>query len=197
MHTIILASGSPRRIEILRNLGIPFSISPQNIDESFAGSDPVEESQRLARDKLRALLSGLKGTTTWALAADTFIHFKGEFYGKPSDRGEAGRMLEAFSANEHSVVTGLAFCSPSLGITTTATETRVTFAPLSPEEIEWYLDTGEWEDAAGAYRAQDRGAVLIEGIRGSFSNVMGLPIRAFYGMLRQHHYPFGPRTRGV
>ena len=192
MPAIILASGSPRRIEILRNLGIPFTTSPQDIDESFAGSDPFEESQRLARKKLQALLFSLNGKPVWALAADTFIHFNGEFYGKPSDRGEAGRMLKAFSANEHSVVTGLAFCSPSLGITTEAAETRVTFAPLSPEEIDWYLDTGEWEDAAGAYRVQDRGAVLVDGINGSYSNVMGLPIRAFYGMLRQHNYPFGP-----
>lgn len=186
MQTLILASGSPRRSEILQRLGIPHRAVPQDIDETFTGDDPVEESTRLARAKLESLLSGWAGPHPLALAADTFIFFNNAFLGKPENRDEALRMLSALSGKSHDVITGLALHSPEFGITSAAAVTRVFFGRLTPEEIDWYLDTGEWRGAAGAYRLQEKGAGLVDRIEGSCSNVMGLPIRTFYGMLRQH-----------
>lgn len=192
MAELVLASGSQRRAEILRRLGIPFSMAPQDIDETFAGADPHSEAIRLAGEKLDSLLTRRGPEVAWALAADTFILCDGDFIGKPSDRHQAAEFLSLLSDREHRVITGLAMHGPKLGTTSMSVETRVLFGHLSRREIDWYLDTEEWRDAAGAYRIQEKGAVLVEGIEGSYSNVMGLPIRGFYGMLWQHGYPLAP-----
>jgi len=190
MNSIILASGSQRRADILRRLDIPFIMEPQDVDETFAGRDPLEESVRLACEKLNSLLSTCRSAPPWVLAADTFILCRGTCIGKPADRREARSMLSALSGTEHKVITGLALYSSSHGVSTAVSETKVYFGLLTAGEIDIYLDTEEWRDAAGAYRIQEKGELLVERIEGSYSNVMGLPIRTFYGMLMQHEYPF-------
>ncbi|MBN2050095.1 MAG: septum formation protein Maf [Spirochaetales bacterium] len=193
METLYLASGSPRRKEILDNLGIPCIMLPQKVDETFQQNSPREEAVRLAAKKVNALLKTSKEPPPWVLGGDTFLLFQGSFIGKPSDRTEARQILRTLSGREHAVMTGLAFFSPSIGVTTGVEETLVRFAPLSDREIDWYLDTEEWKGAAGAYRMQEKGGFLIQGIEGSPSNVVGLPIRLFYGMVRHHKYPLNPR----
>ena len=193
MDTIILASGSPRRQEILKQMGLEFTVSPQDVDESFAGMTAEQEAERLAADKVRSCICS-SGDDNWILGADTFIVHEGNFIGKPENRDEAREMLEAFSGRTHEVITGLALNVPGRNpgdrLLTTSCRTLVTFSPLSADEIEWYLDTGEWRGVAAAYRIQEKAAVFIESISGSWSNVMGLPINTFYGMLRANNFNF-------
>lgn len=190
--TILLASGSPRRAEILKTLGLPFLAVPPDLDEDLAGLSPQAMVLQLAEDKAAAMTAraGQKGIQ-WIMAADTLIDLDGLPAGKPGDRDEAGRMLKSLSGREHSVITGL--CVIRLApecVETEAVETRVRFGTLTENEIEWYLRTNEWVDAAGAYKIQGKGAVLVEGICGSYSNVVGLPIRPFYGILMRLNYPY-------
>lgn len=186
MDTLILASASPRRQEILKQMGLVFTIQPQDVDETFKGLAADTEAIRLAKMKVSACLEPGK----WILGADTFIVYKNNFIGKPSVRADAYRMIKELSGNTHTVITGLALHIPSGKIQTAACLTEVTFATMSSAEIEWYLDQNEWQGAAAAYRVQQKGAMFIESISGSYSNVMGLPINAFYGMLSTNNYNF-------
>ena len=202
MNTIFLASGSPRRAELLRQMGLPFRVLPQDIDETFLSRRPRREALRLAAGKVEALTAALAASEAppdrfWALGADTFVvrggHLTGirRLLGKPADRDEARRMLRRLSGRVQTVITGLALRAPSGHLTLRSCETRVLFARLSDREIEWYLDSGEWEGAAGAYRIQGKGGCLVRSIKGSYTNVMGLPIQLLYGILQEHQYPFG------
>ncbi len=193
LPTIVLVSASPRRKAILDRLGIPHRIAPAGILEDLKPGVPAEAaSVGLAEAKLRAYLDSIEGEPTdWALAADTVIDLGGRVVGKPESREEARTLLLAFSGRVHRVVTGLALYNPrAKAVATGSASTEVRFARLTSEEIAWYLDTGEWRDAAGGYRIQEKGESLVEGIVGSPSNVMGLPIRAFCEILSREHYPF-------
>lgn len=190
---ITLASASPRRREILTQMGLPFRVRPAEVDEKTVPGEPVEEAAaRLSREKVEACIARYgRETFRWVLGADTLIELDGRPVGKPKDLYEASEMLRRFSGRTHRVVTGLSLYSASRGMILTERDvSEVRFAPLSDEEIAWYADTGEWRGAAGGYRIQERGACLIECIAGSYSTVMGLPIRTFYGMLRATTYPF-------
>ena len=196
MDRIILASASPRRRDILRQMGIAFSLSPQDVDESFSGLPAAGEAVRIAVLKVEKCLGGsvMKPDTgdekKWVLGADTFIELDGSYLGKPADREEASSMLRMLSGRTHKVITGLALHTPSGKIETSHCVTGVSFSRMSNEEIEWYLEQDEWQGAAAAYRVQEKGAVFIERLDGSFSNVMGLPINTFYGMLIAANYNF-------
>ena len=195
MQKLILASNSPRRKEILTRLGLEFSVCPQDVDESFEGLSSEDEAMRLSEKKVRACIeSGSCGkddiSKIWILGADTFIECEGSLIGKPADRMSARIMLEQLSGNTHTVITGLSLQVPETGILSTICRTDVTFAPITTEEISWYLDTEEWQGAAAAYRIQEKGAVFVDSISGSYSNVMGLPINTFYGMLRTNNFNF-------
>ena len=194
MEHIILASESPRRQEYLRLLGLPFSCVPSLADESLDGQPaPDAAVEELARRKLRKVLE-MPGyeNPTWILAADTIIAFDGRIYGKPLDRDDAGSMLRVFRGREHQVITALALYSGRKKAVDCRTVTSsVSFAPLSEEEIKWYLDSGEWKGVAGAYRIQGLASCFITGIHGSFSSIVGLPLREFYVMLRDNGYFFG------
>jgi septum formation protein len=190
---IILASASPRRCEILTQMGLPFLVKPVEIEEDIAPGEPVEEAaQRLSREKVEACIERYgRERLSWVLGADTLIELDGRPVGKPKDAAEAGAILRRFSGRIHRVVTGVSLYAASSGrILTERDISEVRFAPLSDEEIAWYAGTGEWQGAAGGYRIQGRGACLIERIAGSYSTVMGLPIRTIYGMLRTTNYPF-------
>lgn len=186
-HTpsLTLASGSPRRRELLTRLGIPFSTVDLDIPEPLDGSPPEEQAVRLAALKLEAYLErfGLPEGSA-VLCADTVVDLEGSILGKPGGREEAESMLRRLSGKEHRVITGVAFmCAPGPLILRREI-TGVSFAPLLEEEIQWYLSTGEWAGVAGAYRIQERGSLLIPAVKGCFWNVMGLPLRLVYGMLR-------------
>ena len=192
MENIILASASPRRQDILRRMGLKFTVSPQDVDESFTGISADEEAVRLAAKKVQACMDTC-GNGKWILGADTFIVHNGSFMGKAGTTEEARDMLKSLSDKTHEVITGLALNVPgtkSSIISTAFCRTLVTFASLSDDEIDWYISTGEWQGAAAAYRIQERGEVFIKSVTGSYSNVMGLPINTFYGMLRSNNYIF-------
>lgn len=176
---IYLASGSPRRREILESLGFLPERVHADIDESvLPGEDAVSYTRRLASEKAAAgwrVAMALELTPRPLLSADTTVVLDGEIFGKPLDAADAMRMLQAFSGRTHQVVTSVAV---RLGDRTEviSSTTDVTFKTLSEQEIERYLDTGEPFDKAGAYGIQGMASVFVSHIAGSFSGVVGLPI---------------------
>jgi septum formation protein len=191
METIILASGSPRRQELLNRVGIPFKAFPPNIDESFARIRSVEQRvKRIALRKIETVVEIFKQESPrWVLGLDTLVEVDGKAINKPSGIEEAEEILKSLSGRVHRVYTGIGLL-PAKGETADlrSVRTEVKFAELSPEEIELYLDSGEWSGVTGAYRIQERGAFFIEWIRGSYSNVVGLPLETFYGILKSNSY---------
>lgn len=188
---ITLASASPRRKQLIEQMKLPVRALPVDIDEYFTAGGPVKDALRLAKQKLNAFLETHGANKhPWVLAADTVVALGDEKIGKPENREDARSILSRLSGTAHTVVTGLAFHSLKKGTTTAHACTEVTFSKLSESEIESYLSLGEWKGVAGGYRIQGVGGCLIEKIHGSYSNVMGLPIRLFYGMLKSHNYPF-------
>jgi septum formation protein len=181
--TLVLASASPRRAEILSSLGIPFATHPVSLDESPLPGETAEASAaRLAAEK--AALAARARPESWVLAADTLVFLDGAILGKPRDDADAASMLRRLAGREHGVVTAVHLRrgeGPSRGI---AEVSRVRFGPLDETEIAWYVSTGEPRDKAGAYGVQGLGARFIEEIHGSFTNVMGLPARSVYRLLR-------------
>ena len=171
-------------------MGLPFVVSGRDVDESLPpGIDPREGARELAERKVRAAVDELGPERPWILGSDTIVYLDTTLYGKAHDDEEARAFLRELSGRTHRVVTGLAlYPGEGRDIVGTYDETAVRFAALSPEEIEWYLASGEWRGVAGAYRVQGRGACLIEGLEGSYSTVMGLPIRLLYSMLRSNGY---------
>ena len=189
--TIVLASLSPRRNEILKKLEIPFISKPQNIDETVAKWKLPESVKMLAEKKLKNALedSSLKNMR-WFLAADTIVSCKKRIIGKPSSIEEAEEFLVYLAGKEHKVVTALAFFDRNNGkIAIKHDITSVFFSKMGKNEIKWYLSTEEWKGAAGAYRIQGKGEFFISRIDGSYSNVMGLPIHLFFSMLCDAGYP--------
>ncbi len=188
---LVLASGSPRRREMLRNLGVEIIVRPVEVDESPLGEEPPEPYvSRLARAKARAA-AGSNPTTTageqeTVLAADTIVALDGELLGKPRDPADARRMLEQLSGREHEVLTGVAVTCAARDFRRVEVErTRVRFAELSAAEIEWYVASGEPLDKAGSYGVQGLGALFVTGLDGNYSNVVGLPLPLVYRLLRE------------
>jgi septum formation protein len=194
MEPIILASGSPRRMDYFNLLGLPFTCVSPEVEETFSEkAEPKAVAEELALKKIRKIVeAGKNDGCLWVCGADTLIAMDGKIYGKPKDRNEAGNMLRLFSGNTHEVVSAVALYSGR----TQKTDCRsvasiISFAPLSGGEIEWYLNSGEWQDAAGAYKIQGLASCFITKISGSYSSIVGLPLREFYIMLRDNGYPYG------
>ena len=185
MDRLILASTSPRRAEILEKFSIPFSVEPSPYEEIFTDEHPEIQVLKLSKNKVEALLEAkpeLKRSVI--LGVDTCINLDGNIIGKPKSAREAAELLQSFSGRIHQVITGLTlYNGKNEQLTQDKAVTNVLFANLSEQEISWYLSTSEWKGAAGGYRIQDQGALLISSINGSWYNVMGLPIRLFYGMV--------------
>ncbi len=155
---------------------------PTDVDEEILPGETAEGAAvRLAAAK--AALAAERDPESWVLAADTLVYLDGATLGKPRDDGEATRMLERLAGREHGVVTAVHLRRGDAGRGVAETS-EVRFAPMSAEEILWYVATGEPRDKAGAYGVQGLGARFIAEIRGSFTNVMGLPARAVYELLR-------------
>jgi septum formation protein len=173
---LILASNSPRRRELMRQIGLDFRVDPADVDESvFPGESPGGYAVRVALDKARA--AAARAGTGIVIAADTIVVLDDEILGKPADPGDAERMLKLLSGNVHRVITGLAVMDAATGKVLTRTSiTRVWFRSLAPHEIISYIATGEPLDKAGAYGIQERGALLVDKIDGCYFNVVGLPL---------------------
>lgn len=192
MEPIILASSSPRRQEILKMLKITFRVIAPNIDETISSLlDHEEIPELLAREKVLAVIHSLPAEQEipWVLGADTIISFDGKIYGKPENQEEAFEFLKAFQGKTHKVITALVLYNGKTKETTSRVcTTEVTFAPMSDEEIQWYVDTGEWHGAAGGYRIQSLASIFVSDIKGSYSCVIGLPIFELYDMLKEQGY---------
>ena len=186
MDRLILASGSPRRREILTAAGVAFTTAVSDADEKIRrGTLPADAALILACKKASAVASAYGGEEgVYVLGADTVVDFDGEIFGKPRGRAEAIRMISALSGRTHLVHTGICVVSGgrSAGFCET---TRVTVDRISEEEIAAYADTAEPYDKAGGYAVQGRFAVYIRGIAGDYFNVMGLPVRALDRLLRR------------
>lgn len=189
---LVLASASPRRADLLTQIGLSFRVLPSHIDEPPPGidEDVAAWAQRAAADKARATAALLPPQDALVLGADTIVVVPTEMrdlpslhnhpvqvFGKPRDIAEARRMLQVLSGRTHTVISAFALLDhPAGSLHIEAVETDVRFRELSPADIETYLTSGEPMDKAGAYGIQGLGAVLIDGIRGDYYTVVGLPL---------------------
>ncbi|MDQ1522278.1 MAG: nucleoside triphosphate pyrophosphatase [Pyrinomonadaceae bacterium] len=180
LEPLVLASSSPRRAEILRAVGWPFEAVAANVDETARdGEEVVEYVERLACEKAEAVAEGR--ASGLVVGADTVVAVGGQVLGKPSDDEDARRMLRLLSGRWHDVLTGVALVRTETGEVLVSHElTRVRFAPMSDEEIDGYIASGEPADKAGAYGVQGRASLFIEEIEGDYWNVVGLPVRLLY-----------------
>jgi len=194
MDPIILASSSLRRQEYFKLMNIPFRVMPSQINESlFSHNDGEALTRELSIKKVEKVLEGFKNhPPKWICGADTVIAIKSKIFGKPKNREEAADILGALSGRKHKAITSVAlYKDHEKKIDCRTSCCTVNFASLSNAEIDWYLDTNEWQGVAGAYRIQGLASCFITHIEGSPSTVVGLPLRDFYVMLRDNGYPYG------
>ena len=191
---IYLASASPRRRELLAQLGMAFELLVADIDETLKSEEPADAYvRRMARDKARAALGRMPARRAPVLGADTAVVVDRQILGKPADRQTAAAMLRRLSGGEHEVLTAVAIVGGEGDARREAiavSRTIVTFRPLSDREIDDYWTTGEPRDKAGGYAIQGVGAIFIEAIRGSYSGVMGLPLYETARLLNGFGYRF-------
>jgi septum formation protein len=180
---LILASASPRRAALLRDAGLAFEAVEADVDESlFLGESPDAYVLRVARDKAAAIACRKSGNPV--LAADTAVVADGAILGKPADDRDARHMLERLSGRVHLVLTGVVLFAGNREYAQVV-RTRVHFLPISTDEIDWYLASGEPRGKAGAYAIQGLASRFVDWIDGSYSNVVGLPVATVCQMLRQ------------
>lgn len=184
---LCLASSSPRRRELLTQIGVPHRVRAADIDETVRpGELPRRYVVRMAREKALAVRAG--GEALPVLAADTTVVLEGEIHGKPRDRADGLRMLARLSGRTHLVLTAVALAAGSR-LATRLSASAVCLRALTPEECAAYWDTGEPCDKAGSYGIQGYGAVLIRSLTGSHSGVMGLPLMQTAELLRAAGIP--------
>ncbi len=190
----ILASSSPRRSDLLNQIGLDFEVIPSRFDESQVNaSDPVELVRTLAREKAGTVASEVEGEAI-VLGADTIVLLDDEILGKPRDEAEARSMLGRLAGRTHRVLTGVALIRrPNGPILVEHEETAVTMRNLTPGQIAAYVASGEPMDKAGAYAVQGLGSVLVERLQGDYFNVVGLPLPRLALMLE----PLGLDVLGV
>ena len=181
---LVLASGSPRRLELLLQVGIvPDTVDPADIDESaLAGEMPDRLALRLARAKAEAVASSHEGG--WVLAADTVVACGRRVLPKTSDTASVRRTLNLLSGRRHRVHGGVCVIDPAGEAHLRLVTTRVAFKRLAAADIEDYIGCGEWRGKAGGYAIQGRAAMFVRGINGSYSNVVGLPLFETVALLR-------------
>ncbi len=198
---IVLASASPRRAELLKNIGLEFSVRPDDSEEiSTPGLDPAETVKELARNKASNVAGkirnagGLGDEEVLVIGADTVVVLSGEILGKPKDEADAERTLRRLSGNRHEVYTGVSVIDTFSGREVCDHEaTVVEFRDISDEEIAAYIRTGEPMDKAGAYGIQNLGALFVKRIEGDYFNVVGLPLCKLGMILKKE---FGVRLIG-
>ena len=185
METLILASASPRRRELLTRIGLSFEAVPTEVDE-WTDLPAGEAVTELSRRKAEAARTSYPGR--WILAADTLVSLNGVSLGKPHSPQEAKDMLRCLSGRTHQVFTGITLVRPDGKTFTARDESHVTFSPLSEAEIEAYVATGEPMDKAGAYAIQGMAGRWIQRMEGSPSGVIGLPLYAVDALLKESGY---------
>jgi septum formation protein len=184
-RTIVLASASPRRKELLAQIGLEFEVEPSNYVEGMSPKlKPHELAQAISREK--ALAVAVKRENAIVIAADTFVVFRDKVMGKPRSEAEAKDMLMALSGKTHSVITGFTVQDTADDmIVSKSVETRIHVKRLTTEEVDAYVASKEPLDKAGAYGIQGLGAVLVDRIEGDYFNVMGLPLNALTESLKE------------
>lgn len=189
--TLILASASPRRRELLATLDLPFRVMPAHIDERHHAAEPsASYVARLAREKAAQLAEPYP--SAWVLGADTVVVLDQRILGKPADAAEARAMLSSLSGRTHTVMTGVAVVHRGRGTTQCdVVSTRVRFRPLQAADIEAYIATGEPFDKAGAYAVQGLGGQFVAALEGCYNNVVGLPLQRTMALLRSAGYGAG------
>lgn len=181
---IVLVSASPRRRAILEKLGLPIIIAPANVDEdSIPHASPRELALKAAYAKIQARAGEWQNDIL--LACDTIVALDGRVFGKPQDEEHARQMLRRLSGRRHSVISGVALKATPSSVLLDAVETFVTFRPLTEQEIESYVRSGEPMDKAGAYAIQGQAGRFVEAIEGDYWNVVGLPVEKVLEMLGQ------------
>ena len=191
---VVLASGSPRRRDLLNLIGIEHEVRPANIDETMRPREvPRRHAERLAREKASAV--AMRDPDLITIGADTVVVINRKVLGKPADADDAARMLRMLSGREHTVITAVAV-SRGRKLRSAIEEVRVKFRRLRDDEIEAYVATGEPMDKAGAYGIQGYGATIVERIEGDYFAVMGLPLMRLVGLMRDVgvRYRFGDLT---
>ena len=187
-YQIILASGSPRRKELLELIGVEFKIITSNKEEVITSSNPEEVVKELSQMKAEDVAKNVEGPAL-ILGADTVVAYKGNILGKPKDKEDAIRMISSFAGDDHYVYTGVCIIRKEAdGLVKTisfAEGTRVTVYPMTAEEIERYADSKEPMDKAGAYAIQGLFAPYIKGIEGDYYNIVGFPIAGIYQRLKE------------
>jgi septum formation protein len=185
-QNLVLASRSPRRVEIMRGLGFDFAVdpAPEHLEDDVAHDDVFAVPGLLAARKCAHVAARRPGALV--IAADTVVIVDGAILNKPSDDGQARAFLRALAGRSHDVVTGVALRCDARGVALCGSErTRVTFRDLDDGEIARYVATGEGRDKAGSYAAQGLGAGLIRSVEGCFFNVVGLPVARLLDMMKQ------------
>lgn len=184
---IILASQSPRRRELLAQAGIPFRVVTSSVEERITKTEADEVVKELSFQKAENVAAE-QPEGVWVLGADTVVVLEGQILGKPKNTENAREMLRRLSGKTHSVFTGVTLYKKEGGgvqSVTFAEETRVTFYPMTEEEIIAYVASGDPMDKAGAYGIQGAAAVYIQGIEGDYNNVVGLPVAAVYQRMKE------------
>lgn len=191
MSRIILASASPRRRELLLQIGLQFEVIKSDCEEKIDSSLPEEVVCELSKQKAQNVWERLQDSTAMVIGADTVVAFEGKILGKPKDEEEACSMLRMLSDRTHQVYTGVTLCytvGNEMRSHTFCEKTEVTFYPMSEKEIRDYAATGDPLDKAGAYGIQGRCAAHIKAVSGDYNNVVGLPIGRLYQELKECLY---------
>jgi septum formation protein len=185
-NPLVLASGSPRRRELLARAGIPFVVDvPSIAEENYSGLDPTEFARQLSRDK--ALAVAPRHPSRILLGADTVVAMGNVIYGKPRDAADAERILKELAGHKHTVITAITLIFPGLPPNIQHEKTEVSMRRMDRDFIRRYVATGEPLDKAGAYAIQDKGSLIVERIQGDFYNVVGLPLVLLYRILKQYN----------
>jgi len=189
---LLLASTSPQRRSILKQLGVPFDVVAPSYEENDPpDADPVDLVRRHALGKARS--AAAEAGDRPVLGVDTIVHLSGRVYGKPENGAEAAAMLDALGGERHEVVSGLALLTPGWELVEHDV-TLVTFRPLTARDVAAYVGAGEWEGRAGGYAIQGLGAALVARIEGDYLNVVGLPAALLVRILAERYaglYGFG------
>ena len=181
---MILASGSPRRQEILKEVGFNFKVVVPEIEEVSKEEEPVKKILDISRKK--AMSVGEKYTNEYVLSADTVVVVDNKILGKPKNVEEAREYLSLLSGREHEVITAYTFMSIEKNIfLSDYSVSKVKFYKLDEETINWYIETEEYKDKAGAYGIQGKGRILVENINGEFFSIMGFPVASFVNKLKE------------
>ncbi len=191
MKTILLASTSERRKELLSQMGVSFQVVLPKCDEIVPSETPASLIPALLARKKAESVANENKKNSLILAADTMILFNGRAIGKAKDKNEARFFLSSFSGKSHEVITGVALFNVQKNkIEMRSVLTRVEFLKMTDSEIDWLVEQNEWKDAAGAYKIQGKSGMFVKKIEGSYTNVVGLPISDVYDMLKTQGFCF-------